>query len=212
MVDCTDGMSVPLTLRFSTAPPNPALTPAQRDSSATLPWSWMTQTTFLAPSAASLLPAASPEICSSWPKYALAPAAFQSSMPALSATTRDPCRDRALQRGLHGFRACQRDRDRGDLAVNGVLHQVRLVGSLKLGRVLQVDVVLLGGGLGAFADEIPEGVAGRPVGDHRDREARGIGLAGAHTRIRWTGACRRCSNTPSVRRRTLTEAAKNVLR
>ena len=50
IVDCTDGMSVPLTLRFSTAPPKPALTPAQRDSSATLPWSWMTQTTFCAPS------------------------------------------------------------------------------------------------------------------------------------------------------------------
>ncbi len=81
MVDWTDGMSVPLTLRFSTAPPKPAFTPAQRDSSATLPWSWMTQTTFLAPSAASRLPAASPEIFSSWPKYAFAPAACQSLMP-----------------------------------------------------------------------------------------------------------------------------------
>ena len=49
----------------------------------------MTQTTFLAPSAANFLPAASPEICSSWPKYALAPAACQSSMPALNATTGD---------------------------------------------------------------------------------------------------------------------------
>src|SRR4029077_310249 len=60
IVAWTDGMSVPFTLRFSTAPPNPDFTPAHRDSKATLPWSWITQTTFLAPSPASRFPAASP--------------------------------------------------------------------------------------------------------------------------------------------------------
>ena len=96
----------------------------------------------------------------------------------------DARRNRTLESGFDRFRPSQCDSNSCDIAVDGVLHEVRLVRSLKFCRILQLDVVLLCGSLGTLADEVPEGVTGGPVSDHRDRDARGIRLAGIHTRVR----------------------------
>src|SRR5690606_33928122 len=70
------------------------------------------------------------------------------------------------------------DRDAVDLLVDRVLHQGGLVARVGVGGVDELDVVLVGGGLGALADDVPEGVAGGLVGDEGDRHAGRGGLAG----------------------------------
>ena len=82
----------------------------------------------------------------------------------------------ALTAGRHRVRLGQRHGDSVDLAVDRALHQVRLVRRLRIVGVAQLDVVLVGCGLGALADQIPERVARHLVGDHRDRGARRVRL------------------------------------
>ena len=58
--------------------------------------------------------------------------------------------------------------------VDGGAHEVGLVRRLRVGGVAQLDVVLLRRVLRACANEIPEGIAGGSVADHRDGVARSI--------------------------------------
>ena len=76
--------AVPLTWRLVTSPPKPCLTPSQRCWRPMLFCSWMTQRTFLTPSALSRSPAAWPAIVSVWPTWVIAPSALESSAPELS--------------------------------------------------------------------------------------------------------------------------------
>src|SRR5439155_23059202 len=70
------------------------------------------------------------------------------------------------------------DRDAVDLAVDRVLDQLGLLGRVVAVGVLQRDVVLGGRRGRAVPDDVPERVARRGVGDHRDREALGVGVTG----------------------------------
>ena len=70
--------------------PRPFCTPAHRASSWTWPCSCRTHSTCLAPAAAIRLPAASPAIDSSCPKYAIPPHCCQLPTPALNMTTGIP--------------------------------------------------------------------------------------------------------------------------
>ncbi len=89
-VDFTEGMSVPLTYRFSVVPLKPFFRPAQRASRATWPCSWITQTACLAPCWLRRSPKAWPAMFSSWPKYSSMPSSFQLSRPELKPTTGMP--------------------------------------------------------------------------------------------------------------------------
>ena len=73
IVDCTDGRSAPLTCRFSVFA-KVFFTPAQRVSSATEPWAWMTQSALPPPSSVIFLPMVWPARSSSEPKYIFDPA------------------------------------------------------------------------------------------------------------------------------------------
>ena len=122
-------------------------------------------------------------------------------MPELKATTGIPAATACATAGFSGVGRGQRDGDARHLAVDRVLDQVALLGAFFVRRVLQLDVVLLRGGLGALADEIPEGVARRFVGDHGDRDARRVHPAAApRRRHRCRPAFRRCWSTPPARR------------
>ena len=70
--------------------PRPCFTPAHRASSWTWPWACRTQSTFLAPSDASRLPAATPAMVSSCPKNDIPPHCCQLVTPALNMTTGIP--------------------------------------------------------------------------------------------------------------------------
>src|SRR3954466_2320077 len=76
--------AVTLTCRSVTSPPKPCLTPSQRCWRPMLFCSWMTQSTFLAPSAFSRTPAALPATDSSWPTCVIAPSFWESSWPEFS--------------------------------------------------------------------------------------------------------------------------------
>src|SRR4051794_24398363 len=78
--------AVPLTWRSVTLPPKPCLTPSQRCWRPMLFCSWMTHTTFLAPSDLKRAPAALPATDSFWPTCVIAPSALKSSAPELSVT------------------------------------------------------------------------------------------------------------------------------
>ncbi len=54
------------------------------------------------------------------------------------------------------------------LLVDGLLDQLRLPASLRIGGVKQFNVVLRGRLLGALPDRVPEGVTGGSMGDQRD--------------------------------------------
>ena len=88
---------------------------------------------------------------------------------------RDAAVGRLLHVRLHRVRLRQGDGDAVDLRVDRGLHQVGLVGALRRAGVLQFDVVLLRGRLGALADQVPEGVTRRRVRDERDLHPRGVG-------------------------------------
>ncbi len=124
------------------------------------------------------------------------------SMPELKATTGMPLSTAALTGGRSASGLRQRDGDSVDTAVDGVLDQVALLRPFGITRVLEFDVVLLRRGLGALADEIPEGVAWHFVSDHRDRDARGVhATARHHPRRRCLRASRRCWSRPPARQR-----------
>ena len=91
---------------------------------------------------------------------------------------RDAGVDGLLHRRRDRRRVGQGDRDAVDLGVDRALDQGGLLAGVRVGRVLELDVVLGRGGLGALADDVPEGVAGGAVGDHGDRHLGRVRLPG----------------------------------
>ena len=93
-----------------------------------------------------------------------APSSLYWSMPVLKRDDRDVGVDGGLHGAGQGVGRGQRVGDAVDVAVDGVLDQGRLLGGRRIVRVLQVDVVLGRGGLGAGADLVPERVTRAPRG------------------------------------------------
>ena len=124
---------------------------------------------------------------------------------------RDAGGDRPFHHALKRVGLGERDHDAVDLLVNRVLDQRRLPACVLVARVEELDVVLGGGVLGARLNDVPEGVTGRGVGDHRDPQPRsvdrrgGLGCVGLGDSrrlswLRWSAACaarhRRNGETP----------------
>ena len=76
--------------------------------------------------------------------------------------------------GPDGLRVRHRDSDPIHLGVDRVLDQIRLVRRLRVGRIPEINVVFFRSVLGTFAHEVPEGIPGRTVGDHRHRHTGSI--------------------------------------
>ena len=121
------------------------------------------------PSSVIRSPADSPARVSSEPKYISAPTSWYSSMPGVEGHDRDL--------GVHGVLDRLRPRRPGSSSVVAMPStsestafwiSVACWPGLRVVGVLEVDAVVVGGLLGTGLDLVPEGVARRLVGDHRD--------------------------------------------
>ena len=163
----TDASSVPLTCIFSLLRPSP--TPLQRASSAVEPSWWITHRACVPPSVAIRLPSAWPAMYSSEPKYIMAPIFCQSSMPESNITTGTP----AVLADL--TTAVRADGPAAVMAIPSTFESIafwtRVACFVKSGSLdLQRDPEARGCGVGAGADDVPVGVTGGLVRDHRHRD------------------------------------------
>src|SRR6185437_5743141 len=96
-------------------------------------------------------------------------------------------RERRLDVRRFGIREGQRQGDAVDVLLHDVGDQLRFLIGVRARQVDELDVVLLGGGVRAFADDIPERIAWLRMGDHGDRVLRSVAVSrpehgGSHER------------------------------